>query len=727
MEYSKGTLVGKCMTMCPPKEMETRAKETVINYFERDQHGQFNPSLAVKQYHRSEAGAQFREEDLRPLPVLQMTVSHIISHVLTTKPHSPLELTAQLYARDRFRSIQQDLTIQDLHGPEVIEILEIMCLFYISSGIKFVYQSIDDFSFTQNLEQITKVLLTLDNEYDLHFQKTGCYSKRESMFRAIHLAVYLTSHEFMRNLILIPNAIVKSKPITQLMKLRQLYQEKNITKFVSMLQELPVQLASIIVINAKSFWEDMAEDFRKSFRTNVFHKSFIDNVLFASSVNAKAMMESFKIVPFNSAFKFEVSKEPEFQFLPNCIVPQPLYEHVTSIQFSQLLDIESDDLSEIVDTVDERTPEPQHVFENHEEEEMQHENNYENEHEPESEEDQEGEQINEQEEIPEEVKEEPPTCEIVQQKVEMPTENIQQIRKIHIPKILEQVRLTPITKEETECIDNQIISKIDLSMVLPSEIGCDSFSTVNVIFDNSFCSHFFAESLGYDISSDNTIIIAEKFKIKEYDFYFTIKKLTGTNEERSLINCINCSSQKVTNTTEFTLKNGFSPSIALQELLCKITHQSLSPILTLNLSETLKKTISRAFDCLDTSVWRWSTANSVINAINHIIAKFSQTILTEKLLYFVVPSVFEMIDWESIMSFKNFIDTIILPNIDDGESLTLPHGSTWPTVIRKGTNIQLDDFLLPISAQFNEDLFISELLIDDILTEPTESIDPSYV
>ena len=712
VEYVPGTLVGTCMSMCPPDEIELRKKDPMINFFEKGKNGKFDPSLAVKSYHRSEAGAQFRAEDLRPIPVLQKTMDFLISHVLTTKGTN--ELTAHLYARDRFRSIRQDITCQSLHGLEVIEILEIECLFFIDSGIKFVYSSIEDFDPAQNMEQITQILLSLDDEYDRFFSISGKHAPREAIFRAIHAAVAITERYFMRTIIKQKNSIIMSQPMQQILKIRQAFDERNLKKFITLLEDCPIQLASIVILQSRGFWESLGTNLRIAFRTNSFKRELLENVLYASKDNVNAFYNAFKITQYNKDLKFDIKTLPDVSALPKCIVPGNLFEEMKKHSFAELMEIECDEVEENAYQDIKKEPRPIEIIE----------------HEPtpppepvkqEEEEEKKEEEEEKHEEVKEEIKEEPKQIEeVIQPKEEEVEEEHkeEEEEKVEEEQHVQEVEKAEVQVEVNEKVDVLEEFKIDIESLIPQSFSEDLFATVDVLLDDSPASEFF--KTGFE---DNDTLFAGKFECGSSSFYLTIQKLTEDIKNYSFINVLNCTKRNINGTLNFRIRNGFSPSIALHEALFKLIKKSTSPIVTLDLSSLLKSVIEAMFDSIRSSAWSYATGNAVIKVINHVIEIFAEKIMSQSLMFFVVPPVHELLPIEAINEYKEKLLSLHLDNLDEGTSLTRIPGKTWPEAIKEGLSVNIDEFLVPVSVNFDRELFISEIIIDESLTYPSQILE----
>ena len=271
----EGTIIGTCMEMCPASEL---FQHNNMNFEINPITKEFDPKFAIKTFHRSDAGKKILPSDVRPLPILQKTMDHIINVVigkLVGLTPGATEWNMAKFVRDIFRSIRQDITIQNLKGPEVIDMLEKMALFFIACGVKFLDE--EEFDPTQNFEQVTQTLLSLDEYYDDYFSKTGKHSTNESEFRAAHLLVSITEDRFMLKIVQLPQVVLQSAAIKTVLDLRQAYNTNNLHQFVNIAMNSPLHLMCVAISSAKQFWTLSLKHFRIackqfSLSTNFFKK-----------------------------------------------------------------------------------------------------------------------------------------------------------------------------------------------------------------------------------------------------------------------------------------------------------------------------------------------------------------------------------------------------------------------------------------------------------------------
>ncbi|KZS00675.1 putative Xmas-2 protein, partial [Daphnia magna] len=107
------TLRGTCLDMCPEKERYSRAEKHRLALFEMlvsdEKDYEVDHRLAVKEYSRSSADqAEPLAHELRPLPVLQMTMDYLIARIVN-RCDKPGENLAEWFnfLWDRMRGIRK--------------------------------------------------------------------------------------------------------------------------------------------------------------------------------------------------------------------------------------------------------------------------------------------------------------------------------------------------------------------------------------------------------------------------------------------------------------------------------------------------------------------------------------------------------------------------------------------------------------------------------------------
>ncbi|CAN0843637.1 SAC3 family protein C [Linum grandiflorum] len=188
------TLIGTCPFMCPEGERAQRERLRDLAVFER-LHG--NPakssaSLAVKKFCRTISTIQGKESDLRPLPVLEETLTYLLT--LSDSTNHSFEAVHD-FIFDRTRSIRQDLSMQNIMNNKAIDMYEKMVKFHVISHLKLRHRSAPITSSTHylNMEQLTKAITSLHNLYDVNRDNSNLVHKSEAEFRSLYILLHIDS------------------------------------------------------------------------------------------------------------------------------------------------------------------------------------------------------------------------------------------------------------------------------------------------------------------------------------------------------------------------------------------------------------------------------------------------------------------------------------------------------------------------------------------------------
>ncbi|KAI7858689.1 SAC3/GANP/Nin1/mts3/eIF-3 p25 family-domain-containing protein [Circinella umbellata] len=182
---------GTCMSMCPAFELVEREVQNMLDTLETDAFGNVDPAKAVKRYRRSAAGnEQPLPSDVRPPPVLMKTLSYLFDNVMMENPL----ITSHGFLWDRTRSIRQDFTLQNIRDINAVEVHERIARFHILSLHELCEYDEEKFSQQQEMEQLGKVLISLNEFYD-DLRQENIILPNEGEFRAYHLIYNIRDHE----------------------------------------------------------------------------------------------------------------------------------------------------------------------------------------------------------------------------------------------------------------------------------------------------------------------------------------------------------------------------------------------------------------------------------------------------------------------------------------------------------------------------------------------------
>ncbi|XP_044964628.1 SAC3 family protein B isoform X1 [Hordeum vulgare subsp. vulgare] len=188
-------ILGLCSYMCPEPERAERERKGDLDRYERldGDRNQTTELLAVKKYTRTAE----RDADLiRPLPVLQKTMSYLLSLLDHTYDDSFLGLYNFLW--DRMRAIRMDLRMQHFYNQEAISMLEQMIRLHIVAMHELCEYSkgegfSEGFDAHLNIEQMNKTSVELFQMYEDH-RRNGVLFSTEQEFRGYYALLKLDKH-----------------------------------------------------------------------------------------------------------------------------------------------------------------------------------------------------------------------------------------------------------------------------------------------------------------------------------------------------------------------------------------------------------------------------------------------------------------------------------------------------------------------------------------------------
>ncbi|XP_050232031.1 SAC3 family protein C isoform X3 [Mercurialis annua] len=191
---SSPVLMGTCPNMCPEGERSQRERLRDLAVFERlhGNPGRTSPSLAVKKFCRTISSKHVQASDVRPLPVLEETLSYLLNLVDSTG--HPFEVVHD-FIFDRTRSIRQDLVMQSIVNDIAVNMYEKMVRFHVESHHKLKHggsnENISSVHYL-NMEQLIKALTSLYNLYDANRDPDSSH-ENEAQFRSLYVLLHLDS------------------------------------------------------------------------------------------------------------------------------------------------------------------------------------------------------------------------------------------------------------------------------------------------------------------------------------------------------------------------------------------------------------------------------------------------------------------------------------------------------------------------------------------------------
>ncbi|KAL4559744.1 hypothetical protein LXL04_031889 [Taraxacum kok-saghyz] len=234
-------LIGTCPFMCPIEERTQRERLRDLAIFERlnGNPSKSSSTLAVKKFCRTISSKDLHNVDLRPLPVLQHTLNHLLT-IFESKEHEhPFEAVHD-FVFDRTRSIRQDLSMQNIiTGHQAVNIYEQIVKFHIISQYKLRRNSSNSNALSPmhhlNMEQLTKTLTSLYHLYDTN--RTSSFTN-EAEFYSFYVLLHLDSNHQPTGESLslwfktLPFSIIKSKEMMFTRKLLRCFRFGNYKSFL---------------------------------------------------------------------------------------------------------------------------------------------------------------------------------------------------------------------------------------------------------------------------------------------------------------------------------------------------------------------------------------------------------------------------------------------------------------------------------------------------------------
>ncbi|XP_049827396.1 germinal-center associated nuclear protein [Schistocerca gregaria] len=244
--------VGTCPDMCPEKERYHREAKHQVFCYEMDsksskQTAVMDAYLAVKQYSRSSADQDMPlPHDLRPAPVLRMTMEYMLSQIVN-RVEDPNENLRDWYffLWDRTRSIRKDITQQELCDTDTVTLLEQCARFHIFCSEYMVDAESSVFDPKINTENLTKCLQTLKYMYgDMSLKGEECPNKPE--FQAYILLLNLNDTGRMIEELKLNLDIQAADPIKYALSIYGALSTNNYVKFFKLVKETTYLNACIL-------------------------------------------------------------------------------------------------------------------------------------------------------------------------------------------------------------------------------------------------------------------------------------------------------------------------------------------------------------------------------------------------------------------------------------------------------------------------------------------------
>ncbi|XP_059198686.1 germinal-center associated nuclear protein [Centropristis striata] len=196
LDLSK-VFVGTCPDMCPEKERYMRETRNQLNIFEVYPDTEMvDHAAAIKEYSRSSADQEEPlPHDLRPLPVLSMTMDYLVTQIMDQGHDNYRDWYDFVW--NRTRGIRKDIIQQHLCCPHTAALIGKCTRFHVHCAHHLCEESMSTFDAKINNENMTKCLQSLKEMYqDLAMRQVYC--PLEAEFRQYNVLVKLNDGDILR-------------------------------------------------------------------------------------------------------------------------------------------------------------------------------------------------------------------------------------------------------------------------------------------------------------------------------------------------------------------------------------------------------------------------------------------------------------------------------------------------------------------------------------------------
>ncbi|XP_051925938.1 germinal-center associated nuclear protein [Hippocampus zosterae] len=195
--YTSKVFVGTCPDMCPEKERYMRETRNQLSIYEvLPDTEMVDHAAAIKEYSRSSADQEEPlPHELRPLPVLSMTMDYLVTQIMDQGNDSLRDWYDFVW--NRTRGIRKDITQQHLCCPQTVALIEKCTRFHLHCAHHLCEEPMSVYDAKINNENLTKCLQSLKEMYqDLNECHTYC--PREAEFRQYSVLLKLNDGDILR-------------------------------------------------------------------------------------------------------------------------------------------------------------------------------------------------------------------------------------------------------------------------------------------------------------------------------------------------------------------------------------------------------------------------------------------------------------------------------------------------------------------------------------------------
>lgn len=228
---------GTCPDMCPEKERIMRDLRHLVSVYETSlESNKMVEELAIKEYSRSSADQEEPlSHELRPAPVLAMTMKYLIAHIMERIEN---ENMAEWYdfCWDRLRGIRKDIIQQQLCDVQTVTIVEQCARFHICCYDHLWGADASVFDEKINTENLMNCLQSLTYMYeDLSKQSITCPNEAE--FNSYKILLKLNSGDVTWEYQQFSPALKLSAPIQFAIKIHAAFNNRMYVRFFNLVKK----------------------------------------------------------------------------------------------------------------------------------------------------------------------------------------------------------------------------------------------------------------------------------------------------------------------------------------------------------------------------------------------------------------------------------------------------------------------------------------------------------
>lgn len=236
---NKIRMKGICPDMCPEKERIMRDFRHLVSVYETSwESNDMVEELAIKAYSRSSADQEEPlPHELRPVPVLTMTMTYLIKNILE-RIENVDENMAEWYdfCWDRLRGIRKDITQQQLCDMPTVTIVEQCARFHICCYDRLWGADVSVFDEKINTENLMNCLQSLTHMYeDLSKQNITCPNEAE--FKSYKILLKLDTGDVMWEYQEFSSSLQFSAPVQFAVKIHAAFHNRMYARFFNLVKK----------------------------------------------------------------------------------------------------------------------------------------------------------------------------------------------------------------------------------------------------------------------------------------------------------------------------------------------------------------------------------------------------------------------------------------------------------------------------------------------------------